>query len=120
MPALPLPLTVTVTDRAALPPGPVQVSEKVVFTDRGAVVSPPDVALVPLQPPLASHAVASEVDQASCAVPPLVMLVGVAENVTVGAPLDGGGLEGGAVVLVSFPPPPQPPARTLTSAAASQ
>jgi hypothetical protein len=57
----------------------------------------PDVAFVPLQPPLAVQDVALVEDQVSCVLPPDATLVGLADRLTVG--VGGGG--GGAALTVT-------------------
>lgn len=84
--------TVTVTERAVLPPCPfVQVNVKVVLAVSPALVSLPLVDRVPLHPPLAVQPLASVLDQVSVVVAPLATEVGLAESVTVGTvvPLPG-------------------------------
>lgn len=76
--------TVTVTDCAALPPGPVQVSVKFVVAVSAVRTSLPPVALVPLHPPLAVQLVALVDDQLSVDDPPLTTVVGFAVSVTEG------------------------------------
>ena len=56
----------------------------------------PLVAFVPVQPPAAVHEVALVEDQVTVEILPEVMLVGLAENATVGGAV-GGGLTGPAV-----------------------
>jgi hypothetical protein len=51
----------------------------------GETLSVPLVPSVPVQPPLAVQAVASVLDQVSVDEPPESMVVGLADNVTVGA-----------------------------------
>jgi hypothetical protein len=68
----------------AEPPGPEQVSVKVVVVVSAPVDWLPLVALAPLQPPLAVQLVALVELQVSVAALPLVTLVGDAVSVTVG------------------------------------
>ena len=77
---------VTTTDWAAVPPGPMQVSVKVVVAVTITASVPEPVDGLPLQaPPLAVHEVASLVVQLKVVSPPAVTLVGEAVKVTVGA-----------------------------------
>lgn len=77
--------TVTVTDCAAVPPAPVQVSVKVVVAASPVRASEPLNDLVPAHPPDAVQAVALADDQFSVVEPPLATVVGVAVSVTEGA-----------------------------------
>lgn len=77
-------ITLTVTVRNAAPPAPVQFNKKSVVCVSGALVSEPEVARAPDQPPPAVQAVAFVVDQASDVVLPLAIDAGVAVRVTVG------------------------------------
>jgi hypothetical protein len=79
--------TVTVTDCAAEPPVPVQVSVNLVVAVRAAVVLDPLIASPPLQPPDAVQAVALVDDQVNVDVAPLLTVVGLADRVTAGAGL---------------------------------
>ena len=82
----PLPATVTLTERAVVPPLPVQLRVNVVVLVNAPVdTALPLVALLPLQPPEAVQAVAFVVLQVNAEDAPLAILVGVAENVTPGA-----------------------------------
>ena len=76
--------TLTVTDRLALPPGPLQVSVKAVVVLSAPVFAVPLVCLLPDQPPEAVQLVAFADDQLSVAEPPLLMVVGLALRLTVG------------------------------------
>jgi hypothetical protein len=76
--------TLTVTDRLAPPPGPLQVSVKVVVALSAPVPAVPLIGSLPDQPPDAVQLVALVEDQLSIADPPLLTLPGVALNVTVG------------------------------------
>jgi len=76
--------TVTVADCLAEPPGPVQVSSYSVVLASVPVDQVPLVATVPFQPPEAVHAVALSDFQLKVDVPPLAIVVGDADNVTVG------------------------------------
>lgn len=75
-------MTVTVCG-ALVPPGPVQVSVKVVVVVREPVVWVPEVAFVPLQPLLAVHDVALVEDHVSTAEPPDTTLGKLADSVAV-------------------------------------
>ncbi len=77
--------TVTVADCVAEPPGPVHVSWYSVVAESAPVDQVPLVATVPCQPPEAVQAVASAEFQLKVDVPPLAIVVGAAESVTVGA-----------------------------------
>jgi hypothetical protein len=77
--------TETVTDCAAVPPGPVQVNVKLVATVRSDVVWEPPVGSGPLQPPDATHELACVDDQVKVDVLPLFTVVGLATSVTEGA-----------------------------------
>jgi hypothetical protein len=94
-------VTVIVTLRCALPPGPLQESVAVVFEVRGPSESLPDVAFAPLQPPEAVQDVASVLDQVSVTLSPLVTLLTFELSVTVGGVSTGE--VGGSASL-----PPQP------------
>lgn len=78
-------VTVTVTDWAAVPPGPVQVNANDVLAVSTPVDAEPEVALLPLHPPDAVQAVALVDDQLSVDEPPLATVVGAAVSVTAGA-----------------------------------
>jgi hypothetical protein len=77
--------TVTVADCVAEPPDPVQVSPNSVVLESAPVDQVPLVATVPCQPPEAVQAVASAEFQLKVDVPPLEIVVGDADSVTVGA-----------------------------------
>jgi hypothetical protein len=77
--------TVTVIDCVAEPPVPVQVSWYSVVLEREPVDQVPLVATAPCQPPAAVHAVALSEFQLKVDVPPLAIVVGDADRVTVGA-----------------------------------
>jgi hypothetical protein len=80
------PETVTATERLVLPPLPLQVRVNVFDAAVSAPVpADPEVALEPLQAPLAVHELASLDDQVRDDEPPLATEVGLAESVTVGA-----------------------------------
>src|SRR4029077_7138808 len=72
-----------------VPPAPVQLSVKVVVLV-GDTARVPLVAFVPVQPPAAVHEVALVDDQVTIEIWPEVMLVGLAENATVGGGTGGG------------------------------
>ena len=71
-----------------VPPAPVQVSVKVELAVRPPVLSAPEVARVPLQPPDAVHDVALVDDHVRVLAALLAMVVGDADNVTVGCDVD--------------------------------
>lgn len=77
-------VTFTVTVCEALPPGPVQVSWKLVVWDSAAVVVLPDIPLDPVQPPDAVQLLAPVVDQLRVLVLPDMTEVGFAVRLTVG------------------------------------
>jgi hypothetical protein len=79
------PVTVTVADWVAEPPGPVHVSPNMVVFVRGPVDRRPPVETPPCHPPDASQAVAPMVCQKSLAVPPLLMVWDAALKVIDGA-----------------------------------
>jgi hypothetical protein len=78
-------LIVTIADCTAVPPAPLQLSVNVLFVVSAPVEAVPDVALLPVQAPLAVQLVAFVDDQVSVLALPLVTLVGFAPIVTVGA-----------------------------------
>ena len=78
------PVMLTVALAWALPPDPVQLSEKVVALLSAAVLSLPAVALLPDQPPDAVQDVAFVDDHVRLLVPPLATEVGDADSDTVG------------------------------------
>jgi hypothetical protein len=78
-------VTETVTDWAAEPPAPEQVRVYLVAAVSAAVAHEPLVASPPLQPPEAEQDVAFAVDQVNVDALPLLTVVGLALNVTVGA-----------------------------------
>jgi hypothetical protein len=77
--------TVTVADCVAEPPAPVQVSWYSVVLASALVDQVPLVATGPCQPPEAVQALASAEFQLKVDVPPLAIVVGDADSVTVGA-----------------------------------
>jgi hypothetical protein len=77
--------TETVTDCAAVPPGPVHVKVKLVAAVRSEVVWEPLVGSVPLQPPDATQELALVEDQVKVDAAPLFTVVGLALSVTDGA-----------------------------------
>jgi hypothetical protein len=83
-------VTATVTVRETVP----QVSVYVALVLSGPTTSEPAVARAPLQPPEAVHELTFWLLQDRVAVPPAVMVVGLALNVS-----DGGGGGGGVVVV---------------------
>ena len=76
-------MTVTVVDCVAVPPVPVQTRVYVVVTV-GETDCVPDIALVPVHPPLAMQEVALVDDQVNVEALPLVIEAGEAEIETVG------------------------------------
>src|SRR4029077_13901768 len=76
--------TLTVTDRLALPPGPLQASVKVVVALSAPVLALPPVGSLPDQPPEAVQLLALLDDQLSIADPPLLTVVELALRPTVG------------------------------------
>jgi hypothetical protein len=77
--------TVTVcVEGALLPPGPEQVSEKLVVAVKAPVTLVPLVARLPFHPPPAVHVLAFVALQFKVAVAPLATRVGVAVKLTVG------------------------------------
>jgi hypothetical protein len=85
-------LTVTVADCPAVPPGPVQVRVYVVVLV-GWTCWEPLVARTPAHPPLAVQLVAWLLDHVRVLASPVVIMDGLAESVTAGAPLSPVGLE---------------------------
>ena len=81
----PVPLSDTVVDALPDPPAPVQI-KVYVWTPAvaGATLVVPLPACVPLQAPLAAHEVALVLDHVNVALPPTVILDGVATKETVG------------------------------------
>ena len=77
--------TVTLTDCVAEPPDPVQVSAYSVVLVSAPVDQVPLVAIVPRQPPEAVQAVALAEFQLKVDAPPLTIVAGEADSVTVGA-----------------------------------
>ncbi|HWX30516.1 MAG TPA: hypothetical protein VNZ53_24120 [Steroidobacteraceae bacterium] len=97
--------TVTVAATVALvPPGPVQVSEYDVFTVRAPVLRLPLAGNAPLQPPVATHAVASVELQVKVDAPPRATRAGYAVNVAVGSA--GAATETVAAAAALVPPGP--------------
>ena len=100
----PLPvLTVTVADCAALPPGPVQVSVKLVAALTAPVLALPVVGSLPDQPPGAVQPAAFVEDQARVEADPLTTVLGVAVRLTCGAFTPAGPVVGDTALA-----PPQP------------
>lgn len=77
--------TVTMADCVAEPPAPVQVSSYSVVLESAPVDQVPLVATMPFQPPEAVQAVALAELQLKVDVPPLAIVGGDADSVTVGA-----------------------------------
>jgi len=96
-------VTVTVTDCAALPPGPVQVSVNRVLAVSVPVGAEPLGALAPLHPPPAVQASASVDDQDRVDEPLNSTVVGEADSVTLGV---GGGLTLTVTLWLALPPAP--------------
>lgn len=100
--------TVTVTGRIVLPPGPVQVSVKVLSLSIGPTLWLPDVGLLPDQEPPAEappavHEVALVEDQVRVLEPPAFTVDGLALNDTLGI---GGGATDTVTDLLAPPPAP--------------
>ena len=93
----------TVVDCGVVPPPPVQLSVNVLVAVKVPVVCVPLVALAPVHAPEAVQLVAFVEDQVSVEVPPLVMVCGLAEIVTVGA---GGGVTVTVTACEALPPAP--------------
>jgi hypothetical protein len=85
-----------------LPPVPVHVSEYVALALRAPVDCEPLTARVPDQAPDAVQAVALLEDQAKVALPPLAMVLGLADKATVGA----SGVTDTVFDCVALPPAP--------------
>ncbi|MBT8116650.1 MAG: hypothetical protein KJO66_02365, partial [Gammaproteobacteria bacterium] len=98
-------VTSTVTVSLAVPPAPEQLSVKLLLAVSGPTDWLPDVPLLPDQPPLATHDVASLELQLSVLVPPDSTVSGFAPSVTVGA---GAGALVTSTVTVSLAVPPAP------------
>lgn len=101
--------TVTMTDRLALPPAPVHVSENVLLAAvNGPVPMLPEVGLLPDQAVLAGSAAATQplafdADHVSVEVPPPATFSGLAVSDTVGA---AGGFTMTVTDFVTAPPAP--------------
>jgi hypothetical protein len=78
-------VTDTVVDCPAEPPAPVHVSVYLVALVNAEVAWEPFIAMLPLHPPEAAHAVAFVEDQDSIEVAPLATVLGLALSVTAGA-----------------------------------
>ena len=87
-----------------MPPAPVQLSVKDVLAFNAPVLCVPEVALLPLQPPDAVHDVAFVELHVNVLLPPLLTVVGDADNVTVGA----GGWFVTVTVTLAWAVPPAP------------
>lgn len=98
-------VTETLVVRLMEPPGPVQVSWKLLFEFRGPVFSLPDVDRLPDQPPLAWQLVALLLDQVSRVLEPLVTLLGLALRLRAGA---GSGAASTVTRKVALSLPPGP------------
>ncbi len=99
-------VTVTLTDCVAEPPAPLQVSAKAELEVSAPVEAVPEVVLLPLQLPDATHELASVEDQVRVAAVPEASVEGATASVTVGA----GGAVGGCVTLAVTVWPAVPPA----------
>jgi hypothetical protein len=97
-------VTETVADWLAVPPGPVQVSTKVLLVLRAPVPALPLIGSLPDHAPEAVQAVAWVVDQVRLELPPLVTELGLAPSVTVGA--GAGELTVTVADCVAVPPAP--------------
>ena len=95
-------VTDTVADCAALPPGPMQVSVKVEFAVSAPLGAEPLVVLLPLHAPDAVQAVALVEDQVNVALPPLTIVLGLADSDTVGV----GGVTDTVADCAALPPAP--------------
>ncbi len=105
--------TVTVTGREALPPGPVQVSVKVLSWLIGPTSWLPDVDLLPDQAPPAVHEVALVDDQVSVEEVPATTVDGTAVNEIVGS---GAGATVTVTDWLALPPAPvQPRTKVLVA-----
>ena len=93
----------TVVDALPLPPGPLQVSEKLALAVSGPTDSLPDIALAPDQAPAASQEVASEDDQVSVEDVLYAIDAGLAASDTVGT---GGGATVTVADALALPPGP--------------
>jgi len=100
-------VTVTVAEALAVPPVPVQASEKVAELVNAPLDSLPEIALLPDQAPEASHEVASVDDQVSVEDAPLATEVGFAARLTVGSG-GGGGVPATVTVAEALALPPEP------------
>jgi hypothetical protein len=98
--------TVTVTDCAALPPSPEQVSTYVAVAARFERSSEPCCDLEPVHAPLAVQLVALVEFQLNVVAAPFVSVEGVAASVTVGAGAALGGRTVTSTVWVAVPPAP--------------
>ncbi len=99
-------VTVTLVEPCAVPPAPVQLSEKVPEAVIAAVTWVPEVAFDPLHTPEAVQELASVLLHVSVEVWPLEMAVGCAVTVTVGAVEEGVPPSGAVALLLLSPPPP--------------
>jgi hypothetical protein len=81
------PLAMLTVETLLVPPGPVQVNEKLVVAARGPVFAVPLAARVPLQPPLAVQAVALVELHVNEAALPAATADGFAASVAVGTTL---------------------------------
>lgn len=97
-------VTATATSREIVPPGPVQLSPKVVPVVSAALLSLPVVAWEPDQPPVAVQAVAPLLLHCNWVVAPRVTLAGEADRVSDGA--DGDEVTATDAVAPAVPPAP--------------
>ena len=100
-------VTATATSREIVPPGPVQLSPKVVPVVSAALLSLPVVAWEPDQPPVAVHVVALVEDQVRELLPPAATDAGLVDSATVGAGGGGGGVTVTVTEAVPVPPVPE-------------
>lgn len=105
-------LIVIDTEAEVLPPEPVHERVKVELVVRLPVDAVPLVNCVPVHAPDAVQVEASTVDQLSVELPPLATAVGLADSVTVGAPLLPPLLLIDEGAALDPPPPPQALARS--------
>jgi len=92
----PLALADTDTDRAIVPPAPLQLSVKVLVpANKAALTAEPLIPRLPLHAPLATQPVVLLLDQVKVVELPATMLLGFAANVTVGAGVGAGDGAGG-------------------------
>jgi hypothetical protein len=78
-------VTETIAACVALPPAPLQMSPNVSLTVRAPVDCEPLAGLLPAQAPAAVQDVALVADQVNVELPPLAIVLGLADKLTVGA-----------------------------------